>query len=645
LSKRKSSTPAKWVGQSIEPAIPFRRLNNYLPVIVVTAGMMSVLPLTVMASPCANITISTNTTATQSIGSGCSFSTFSITANGTINVSNGIGINNSGTIGLIENRGNVVVSGPPPNGMGLVNSGTITTLNNLSSFSGAQYAINNSGLISTLTNSGSINNFINNATGTINNFLNSGNGTLSTTVGINNFNNSGTIINLTNTGLISQGSAPAFSNNALISTLTNSGIIRGQGPGGTGIMMSGSSMDSKNVFHPGATITSLTNNVTISSDGNTAIDSGGLISALNNIGRISSNSTAIYNTGSITSLTNSGSITGNGSCTDNNHTINCAIRNMGAINSLTNTGAISGATVGIFNGQRGTITTLNNAQGKSTSPLTFTGTLPTNYNIIVKSNGDYGQLSLNSITISGAMNIGVSTIASAATPGTLTAVLSGISSPALIGNLSGTTVSGLTGAYSWILQPESGNATIYDLLIAAYYGGSTNGGITNGSSGSTTPASSSTTTLTNITTGTNASLSSIGTTSNPVLAGGTLVLQNGNQSGIALTISSAGGTITAPNTGAAQLSGVLSGPGNVIYNGAGLLNLTGSNTYSGGSSIISGTIVASGTSPFGTGRVYIGAQGTLIVAGYSKRFTRRVRQTPARQLSWLFAREFNRHDE
>lgn len=618
MSKRKSSAPVKWVGQSIEPTIPFRRLNNYLPVIVVTAGVMSGLPLTVMASPCANVTISANTTATQSIGSGCSFSTFSITANGTINVTNGIGINNSGTIGLIENSGNVVVSGAPPNGMGLVNSGTITTLNNLSSFSGAQYAINNSGLISTLTNSGSINNFINKATGTINSFLNSGNGTLSTTVGINNFNNSGIIINLTNTGLISQGSAPAFSNNALISTLTNSGIINGGGTGGTGIMISGSSVDSNNVFHPGATITSLTNNGTISSNGDTAINTGGLISTLNNIGLISSNNTAIYNTGSITNLTNSGSITGNGSCTDNIHTINCAIRNGGVINTLTNTGVISGATVGIFNGDGGTITSLNNAQGKSTSPLTFTGTLPTNYNIIVKNNGDYGQLSLNSTTISGVMNIGVSTIASAATPGTLIAVLSGISSQALIGNLSGTTISGVSGAYSWILQPESGNATIYDLLIAAYSGGSTNGGTTNGGSGSTTPASSSTTntpTTTNITTGTSVSLSSIGTTYNSVLAGGTLVLQNGNQSGIALTISSAGGTITAPNTGAAQLSGVLSGPGNVIYNGAGLLNLTGSNTYSGGSSIISGTIVASGTSPFGTGGVYIGAQGTLIGAG------------------------------
>jgi len=115
-----------------------------------------------------------------------------------------------------------------------------------------------------------------------------------------------------------------------------------------------------------------------------------------------------------------------------------------------------------------------------------------------------------------------------------------------------------------------------------------------------------------VTTGSSVSLSSIGVTAAPVLAGGALILANGNNSNQAFSVLSSNGIITAPSTGSATLSGVFSGVGAITFNGTGMVTISGANTYSGGSTIASGTISTSGSSPTGMGSVYV-APGALLM--------------------------------
>ena len=132
------------------------------------------------------------------------------------------------------------------------------------------------------------------------------------------------------------------------------------------------------------------------------------------------------------------------------------------IETLTNTGVIYAADTAIANS--GTITTLNNAQGgssssPSTTALNYFGNLPTNYNIIINSPTHYGQLSLSepfgpnsSLTSFGIYN------SSVITSRLYTAVLQGIEDS----NVSGTR----TGTYdnmNWTLALQDGSLTTWDL--------------------------------------------------------------------------------------------------------------------------------------------------------------------------------------
>jgi hypothetical protein len=163
------------------------------------------------------------------------------------------------------------------------------------------------------------------------------------------------------------------------------------------------------------------------------------------------------------------------------------IQNGGLIDSITNTGTITGSGYGISNynfmgTNIGTIGTLNNSQGALSSALTYQGNLPTNYNIIINSTSNYGQLAVANGLGNMAFNI------YGYTGQTLT---SGVSASSvsnnhryqnalagLVGTLSGSTITGtgfsITGAkgsyggYSYTLVADDSNVSgVWDLLFGS----------------------------------------------------------------------------------------------------------------------------------------------------------------------------------
>ncbi|WP_256702441.1 autotransporter-associated beta strand repeat-containing protein [Burkholderia sp. SRS-W-2-2016] len=105
----------------------------------------------------------------------------------------------------------------------------------------------------------------------------------------------------------------------------------------------------------------------------------------------------------------------------------------------------------------------------------------------------------------------------------------------------------------------------------------------------------------------NAMASSLAVT---VESGATLALNDFSQtlnnlsgSGVVSLGSSAATVLTANNTGATSFSGSISGAGSVDKTGAGELILTGTNTYSGGTTVTAGTLLATNGNAVGTGTV------------------------------------------
>ena len=173
----------------------------------------------------------------------------------------------------------------------------------------------------------------------------------------------------------------------------------------------------------------------------------------------SSGASAIWNmsNSTISSFTNNGtidSVSWNG------------IANAGTINSLINLGSISGYTASIVN--TGTITSLDNAQGKTSTPLRYDGNLPANYYIIARNHSsDFGQLSVLSST--GTMNFGISNLSARASSvlGTYINVISGVpSGSSVITNSTATTSNG----YTYALTYDNINSW-WDLNILSYLSG------------------------------------------------------------------------------------------------------------------------------------------------------------------------------
>jgi hypothetical protein len=245
----------------------------------------------------------------------------------------------------------------------------------------------------------------------------------------------GSVNSIVNSGLITSNSGSyntiaiwLVNGTGTVSSIENSGTIR----------MSNSGQSQAIFIYSNNTVQNLTNS--------------GSISVAGAYG-------AIANNGNITTLNNTGSIVSTGNA--------YGIVNNGSIETINNTGSISVLTAGYYgiqNNSGGTIGALNNSQGATSSAgaLTYTGVLPSSYNVIINSALSYGQLS--GATVSGSTTFGIysggvsGVSASTLTKGTYASVLTGITSS----NLTGTT-SGNYNGFTWSLNNSSGS--IWDLVV------------------------------------------------------------------------------------------------------------------------------------------------------------------------------------
>ena len=339
------------------------------------------------------------------------------------------------TIGASGNVTNTFLNlGVISNGIynyGLVNKGVIQTLLNQGAISSSvRNGLTNSGNIGTLTNTGSINS---DASG-------NSNGAIVNNNQIGTLNNSGTIS--ATVGTLGNG-AYALQQNGHIGTLNNSGIFSAQ--------------NNAIYFQPAfsARIDTLINSGTIqggiNGTGSSTFASAIVLGVANSIGTIT-------NTGTIDHSVCSG-----GTCY-------AAIENQGgSIGTITNLGNLtSGNTAnsgyGIINSTTGAIGTLNNVQHN----LTYSGNLPTNYNLIIASASNYGQTNFSNVT-GGPLNFGVQQAANKAIPLGSTifpTAMTGLSDS----NISSGTRSGnFSGAFnniSWNLS-QAGTSQIWNLSTTA----------------------------------------------------------------------------------------------------------------------------------------------------------------------------------
>jgi hypothetical protein len=267
-------------------------------------------------------------------------------------------------------------------------------------------------------------------------------------------------VNVSNTGNFSVANSDTFTNNGNISqttagdngfqvtgnisSFTNNGNISTTPSGASGVFTNSS-----------ITIGSFTNNGVITG-GTTGVAVSSVVSTINNTGTITGSAYGLFVTvGGVTNINNSGTITSTNSIYSGIN-LDGFLSNI-SVGTITNTGTISG--IDLVNGlATASLGTLNNLQGAAGTPLAYVGKLPTNYNIIINSKTNYGQLVVTNAGVS-ASTFGIFT-GSTVRNGTYSSVLTGITS----GNLNNTT--GTFGSATWLLSNTSG--TIWDLIISGY---------------------------------------------------------------------------------------------------------------------------------------------------------------------------------
>ena len=443
-------------------------------------------------------------------------------------------------------------------------------------------------------------------------------------VGINN-SSTGAITTLNNSNQITGGAGgtallsgsnggaggTAIYNNGNITTLSNlsSGFI--SGGNGTSLLPS----NYGNAGRGGDGISNAsTGNVGTLSNAGTILGGNGGSGNLSN-GGVSAGF-GVSNSGSISTFTNSGGISGgNGGSTLTSGTAGSGASgfvNYGTITTLTNTGTFSGGLkgtggannpsdgFGIINNlgyppysPNGIITTLNNLQGagNSAGALTYTGTLPTNYNIIINSPTSFGKLAVTGGTGTTAFGIYTGSTLSAAT---YSSVLTGLSS-SNITNYSSifNTWNNFNSSYKWELV-QGGSATTWDLVVAAR--------------------------ASNIQSGSTNLLSSVGGGLNPVLDGGILKVDSATTTSTAFTIKSTGGTIDANGlrtifSGAFSDASGESGKLTITNTGTagqGVVVLSTANTHSGGTEVQAGAALSIASSDaLGSGTLALVGSSTV----------------------------------
>ena len=138
----------------------------------------------------------------------------------------------------------------------------------------------------------------------------------------------------------------------------------------------------------------------------------------------------------------------------------------GAIQTINNLGSIIASNgFGIVNNS-GTVGTLENAQGagNTNGALTYTGVLPTRYNIIITSTSSYGKLAVTSGT--GNTTFGISSLSTRGNGilGSYSSIITGLTSTQL--GVTGTSLTGTSNGYGFTLAQGS-SATTWDLTIGS----------------------------------------------------------------------------------------------------------------------------------------------------------------------------------
>ena len=312
-------------------------------------------------------------------------------------------------------------------GATITNSGTITT-SGLSA-----YAIQSTGANATIINSGTI---------------------TTSEIGSNGIQSEGSNSIVTNSGTITTagGAAHGIRSTGIGAVISNTSAITTTGENAQGIRSFG---DDARINNSGTITTSGDRSQQNPSFSSRGIWASGARVSIDNAGTITTSglqANGLELTGSNAAVTNTGTITATA------HGI--LVEGSGATISHSGTITAGAGSFGINVSGAGSVTSLTNAQGGN-SPLTYSGALPTSYNVVVRSASEFGRLAVSSPA--GSMTFGVdnrSTLPDRLrTTVRYTNVLAGLTAD----NITNEGTRFTLGRYHWMLTAGTG-ANNWDLL-------------------------------------------------------------------------------------------------------------------------------------------------------------------------------------